>query len=74
MNLKTILLLILLCWAALPGGANPPLNAAQSSTLNIVIILADDYGYGSAGCVVFTGAKFRVPQVRRTLQLLSAFA
>jgi arylsulfatase A-like enzyme len=42
-----------------------PAHRALAATPNIVIILADDYGYGSAGCYGADGKLVRTPNIDR---------
>ncbi len=41
------------------------ISTAAPSTPNIVVILADDYGYGSAGCYGANGALVKTPNIDR---------
>ncbi|HYR57928.1 MAG TPA: arylsulfatase [Chthoniobacteraceae bacterium] len=47
------------------AAATPRLATAAASTPNIVVILADDYGYGSAGCYGADGSLVRTPNIDR---------
>ncbi len=42
-----------------------PLSVAAADTPNIIVILADDYGYGSAGCYGADGKLVRTPNIDR---------
>ncbi len=42
-----------------------PLSVASADTPNIIVILADDYGYGSAGCYGADGKLVRTPNIDR---------
>ena len=52
---------LLFLFPLLPVLAAPP----QSQTPNIVVILADDYGYGSAGCYGADGRLIQTPAIDR---------
>jgi arylsulfatase A-like enzyme len=50
---------------ALPGCRSTTGAAAPPAKPNIVVILADDYGYGSAGCYGADGKLVRTPHIDR---------
>jgi len=60
--IKTTLVAFLAARLLAPAGA---VLAANASRPNIVIILADDYGYGSAGCYGASPSLVRTPNIDR---------
>ncbi len=57
--------LILLCIAALQGAGFAAGKSATSGRPNIVVILSDDYGWGSCGCYGADGKLIRTPNIDR---------
>ena len=61
--MKTILAFLGLL--VLHGGVSAAQQPATASRPNIVVILADDYGYGSCGCYGADGKLIRTPNIDR---------